>query len=257
MTKDSEVPRPRIGDPGEKEYWEKECPVVEDRTYGDVPTVEEIEQFVIDAGSDNLPTFGGRYEGGCHVQQIPDEIAPCIHAILEAGRKIEAYLEVGVAAAGTTFLFNHFFRPGKIVLVDDGNHWKAGLRNEILKDIPHTFIRGNSHSPEVVGQVAEASPDFDIIIIDAGHEYSAVRADAESYFPMLRAGGFLVLHDSALPEWGVMRVVAELKEDARVALVGEYVTKTSTRACGVALFRRATLQQGGLAAPSHFREGNK
>lgn len=203
-----------------------------------IPSIEEIEQFVIDAGSDNVPTFGGRYEGGCHVQQIPDEIAPCIRAILESGQLIRAYLEAGVAAGGTTFLLNHFFHPKIIVLVDDGAHWKAPLRAEILKDVPHTFIKGNSHAPEIVGQVAEVSPDFDLIIVDAGHAYDAVKVDTEAYLPMLRAGGFLVLHDSALPEWGVGRVVAELKEDARVALVGEYVTKTTTRPCGVALFRR-------------------
>jgi len=207
--------------------------------WNNIPTAEEIEQFVIDAGSDDLPTFGGKYVGGIHVQQIPDEIAPAIHAILKSGHRIDAYLEIGVAAGGTTSLFHHFFRPGEIVLVDDGAHWKAGLREGILKDVPHLFIRGNSHSPEIAGQVAGVSPDYDLIIIDAGHAYDAVRADVSTYLPMLRPGGFLLLHDSALPEWGVGRVVQELKGAGEPAFVGEYVTATAVRPCGVALFRKA------------------
>lgn len=206
--------------------------------WNNIPTVEEIEQFVIDAGSDDIPTFGGKHVGGIHIQQIPDEIAPAILAILESGQRIEAYLEIGVAAGGTTFLFDHFFHPENIVLVDDGKHWKAGLREEILKDIPHAFLRGNSHDPAIVGQVAELSPDYDFIIIDAGHAYDAVKADIANYLPMLRKGGFLVLHDSALPEWGVGRVVQELREEGELNFVAEYVTCAAVRPCGVALFRR-------------------
>jgi len=69
---------------------------------------KNIEQFVLDAGSDDLPTFGGSFEGGIHCQQIPDEIGPCIHAILGSGLDLRSYLEIGVAAGGTTFLFDHF-----------------------------------------------------------------------------------------------------------------------------------------------------
>jgi len=204
-----------------------------------IPTVEEIEQFVVDSGSDDLPTFGGTHVGGIHIQQIPDEIAPAIHAILKSSQCIEAYLEIGVAAGGTTFLFDHFFHPEKIVLVDDGKHWKASFREGVLRDVPHTFLRGNSQDPAVAGQVAEVSQDFDLIIVDAGHAYDAVKADVTTYLPMLRKGGFLVLHDSALPEWGVGRVVQELKDEGELTFVAEYVTRAAVRPCGVALFRKA------------------
>src|SRR3972149_4521353 len=95
-------------------------------------TVEEIEQFVIDAGSDHVPTFGGKYEGGMQIQQIPDEIAPCIMAILKSGEPIKNYLEIGVAAGGMVALINHYFHPGKIVLIDDNAHPKHHIRPYVL-----------------------------------------------------------------------------------------------------------------------------
>lgn len=209
------------------------------RRIGEIPTVKEIVRFVEEAGSDDLPTFGGTHVGGIHIQQVPDEIAPCIRTILESGRRIKSYLEVGVASGGTTFLLNHYFRPETIVLVDDGKHWKAHLREGILADVPHTFLRGHSSAPEMVGAVAEVCPDFDLIMVDAGHSYEAVKADVEAYLPFLRPGGFLVLHDSALPEWGILRLAGELKEDESLSFIAEYVSATHPRPCGVALFRRA------------------
>ncbi len=80
--------------------------------YDPVYSLDLIEQFILDAGSDNLGVFGGIYEGGIHCQQIPDEIAPCILTILESGESIKSYLEIGVAAGGSTFLFNHFISDG-------------------------------------------------------------------------------------------------------------------------------------------------
>ena len=71
-------------------------------------TMQSIIDFILASGSDDLATFGGKHEGGIHCQQIPDELAPCILAILESGETINAYLEIGVAAGGTTFLVNHY-----------------------------------------------------------------------------------------------------------------------------------------------------
>ena len=36
--------------------------------------IKEIE----DMGSDNVTVFGGKFEGGINLQQIPDEIAPAV-----------------------------------------------------------------------------------------------------------------------------------------------------------------------------------
>lgn len=197
-------------------------------------SLEEIEQFIFTAGSDDVPTFGGSYEGGIHCQQIADELAPCIFSILESGLEIKSYLEIGVAAGGTTFVFDHFFHPEKIVLIDDNKHHKAGLRAEVLKDINYKEIIGRSDSEDVVKAVDTM---FDVIVIDGDHSYPGVKLDVIHYLPFLLTGGFLVLHDSALPEWGVMRVVKELKTNEGMEFVGEYISQNH-KPCGVALFRK-------------------
>jgi predicted O-methyltransferase YrrM len=201
--------------------------------------LEGIEQFIIDAGSDDVPTFGGSFEGGIHLQQVPDEIAPCILALMESGEQINSYLEIGVAAGGTTYLFNHFFHPGQIVLIDDNKHHKAGLRADILKGIAYQEIIGRSDDEASIAIAAGLGP-FDVILIDGGHLYPCVKADVTNYLPMLRPGGFLIMHDSAIPPpWGSPQVVTELKGDPCVEFAAEWVSKTHWQPCGVALFRRA------------------
>jgi len=203
-------------------------------------TLEEIEQFVIDAGSDNLGVFGGAYEGGIHVQQIPDEIAPCILAIMESGHKVESYLEIGAASGGTTFIINHFFKPKGIILIDDNKHHKAGLRQTVLDGVNRREFIGSSISEEILDGVAGLNITFDLIFIDGDHHYPGVKMDTIFYLPYLRPSGYLALHDSALPAWGVMRVVRELKKDPQLQFVAEYVSQKHLAPCGLALFRKET-----------------
>lgn len=203
----------------------------------EVPSIEEIERFVEDAGSDDLPTFGGKHVGGIFVQQIPDEIAPCIHAILESGEPVRSYFELGVAAGGMTFLANHYFRPETIVLLDTNEHPRCVNRPHVLSGIRTTEIIGKSGDEHVRNAVVGLGHVFDAMMIDGVHYYENVKRDVELYAPFLRDGGFLILHDSALHQWGVPRVVAELKEDPEFEFVGEWSSQ-KVRPCGVALFQR-------------------
>lgn len=199
--------------------------------------LKEIEDFIIESGSDDLATFGGTHEGGIHCQQIPDEIALCILKIIESDEEILSYLEIGVAAGGTTFLFNHFFHPQRIVLIDDNKHHKAGLRASILKGMKYEEIINRSDSEEAISAAFERAP-YDIILIDGDHHYPGIKLDVITYLPMIVPGGFLILHDSSLPEWGVARVVRELKANPEVEFIGEYISQKHNRPLGVTLFRK-------------------
>ena len=205
-------------------------------------SVQDIEEFVLDAGSDHLGTFGGRYEGGIQLQQISDEIAPCIAHILESGESIKNYLEIGSAAGGTVVLFNHYFHPENIVLVDDKKHPKAHVRPYILRGIPHREIIGHSQAQGTIDAILKMETVFDMILLDGSHTYPGVRADADNYIPMLREKGFLILHDSAMPEWGIVQVVKELKADKRLAFINDWHSKKHDRQCGVALFQKAVVE---------------
>jgi hypothetical protein len=229
--------------------------------------VEEIEQYILDAGSDSLAVFGGTFEGGLHLQQVPDELAPCLMEIMGSGvggwglgeNQIETYLEVGAAAGGTTCLIADIIKPKTIVIVDDNQHPEHTLRELILADVAHYEVIGNSRDPEIVVKALDMGP-YDLMIIDGDHSYAGVKTDIENYLPMLREGGFLFLHDTATRQWGceVPDVVKELKDDDRVELAGEYLSKKYP-VCGIALFRKAVsgvgdqgLSSGVVAGGSGF-----
>jgi predicted O-methyltransferase YrrM len=203
----------------------------------DIPELSEIENFIAESGSDHVPTFGGKFEGGIQCQQIADELAPCIMAILESGEPVKSYLEIGVAAGGTTFIFNHFFKLNTIALIDDNRHPKAHVRPYILRDIIRNEIIGHSHADGTVAALKDIKTDFDIVLIDGDHTYAGVSKDVDIYRRFLREGGFLILHDSALPEWGIQQMVVELKKDKTLDFIGEYITQKHSRPCGVALFK--------------------
>lgn len=206
--------------------------------------INEIQEFILNAGSDNISVFSGRFEGGVSCQQVPDEFAQAIAAMQESVREIDNYLEIGVAAGGTTYHMNYFFSPEKIVLVDDNMHPKAPLRPEILDGLTRRKeIIGKSGSDAVKAEVAALGLKYDLIVIDGDHSYEGVKADVDNYLPYLADGGFLLFHDSALPDWGVMAVVAELKGRDDLEFIGEY--KSTMRApLGIALFRKVAPKAG-------------
>lgn len=206
--------------------------------------LEEIEQWIIDAGSDHVPTFGGTYEGGIQLQQVPDEIAGLLHFLLKSGTAITTYLEIGSAAGGTAYVFDHFFKPKTMVLIDDNQHPKAHVRPYVLRDIPDRIeIIGYSQEQGTVDAVKQLGIVFDFVLIDGGHSYGDVRIDAEIYTDFVKPGGLLVLHDSALSDLGIVEVVEGLKKCSEVEFVTEYVTKKHWRPCGLAVFRKVAAHE--------------
>ena len=202
-------------------------------------TLDEIEQFIFGAGSDNLGTFGGIFGGGIQIQQISDELAPCILAILESGEPVKAYLEIGSAAGGSVFVMDHYFKPGKIVLVDDNQHPKAHIRPYILRNILHDEIIGNSHEVSTVAKVYNMGIFFDALMIDGDHMYEGVKADVIKYGEFLRPGGFLIFHDSQIgAPYGCAKVFQELRKDKRWEFIAEYISKKH-KPCGTGFFRKA------------------
>jgi hypothetical protein len=201
-------------------------------------SIEDIENFVIEAGSDHVQTFGGKFEGGSQIQQIADEIAPCIHAILESGHPIKAYLEIGACAGGTVFLMNQFLKPEKIVLIDNNRHPKHHIRPYILTDIEHIEIIGDSHAQGTIDALKLTDIIFDCILVDGDHSYPGCKMDVDIYREFLNDGGFIILHDSQLKECGVKQVVEEMKADEGFEFIGEYLSEKHTHVLGVALFRK-------------------
>jgi len=203
--------------------------------------VEEIEQYILDIGSDNLPTFGGRYEGGVHLQQCPDEIAPCLFELLQFKSEIKNYLEIGSAAGGSCFVFNHFFSLDKIVLIDDNKHWKHTLRADVLKGIDRQELVGRSGDEAIVDAVTKMDIMFDLIVIDSDHDYHNVKVEVALYLSFLRPGGFLFLHDTVYAPGGDGRVMRELASGKEMEFISEYVSQKGPK-CGIGLFRKVVTE---------------
>lgn len=206
-----------------------------------IPTVDEIQQFVISQGTEDFNTFGhmeGQFVGGILCQQVVDEIGPCIHHLLSNNVQINTYLEVGAAAGGTTFLFNHFFHPSTIIIVDNNSHPQCVHRGRILNKIDTIEIIDDSQSENAVQRAKKYAP-YDFVLLDAVHTYIETMMDIVHYSPMLADGGYLFLHDSVWKGGEVERVVREMKAHAGFTFVNEWVSPTNvTNPCGIALFRK-------------------
>lgn len=174
---------------------------------------EQLISEILDFGSDNLPVFGGKYEGGIHLQQNVNEIADLI-MFLDDNKPYKNFLEVGSAAGGNTFILNNYFKFKKVAVIDDNKHEKWSLRNDILKDIKYYEYIGDSQSNEANKWVKDLDLMFDIIFIDADHSYEGVKKDTYNYIEFLNIGGYVIYHDYFSLE-GIMKWVDEMKDSMK------------------------------------------
>ncbi len=70
---------------------------------------------------------------------------------------------------------------------------------------------------------AFAEERFDIVFIDAGHDYDNALADIRAWWPLVRESGYLCGHDYQHKFPGVMRAVAEAFPLLRVAVCPDSV----------------------------------
>lgn len=196
-------------------------------------TTQDIEML----GSDSQLVFGGTFEGGIHLQQVPDEISPCLNDILKSGNNIKNFLEIGSAAGGSSYLFDHVFDLDNIIIIDDNNHSKSKFRPEILKKTKgevSEFI-GDSKHPDAIGFIKKLKLKFDIILIDGDHTYDGVMSDIKNYSKFLSGNGFLILHDIEICQ-GVKVAFDELKK------TGTWVSKKfiseKRLPCGLGLLQK-------------------
>ena len=107
-------------------------------------------------------------------------------------------------------------RFGKLISVDQKR------RSDIL-DVEYPdlkeycqFIKGSSHDPVTLQVVRNSLPEgklFDIALIDGDHTYEGVKADYEDYYPLVKDGGLLILHDICNINCGVPQFWKEIKDE--------------------------------------------
>ena len=197
-------------------------------------TPSEIHQLVLESGSDHLKVFGGKRYGGVNLQQVPDEITPCLYYLYVSGL-VKTYLEVGAASGGLTYIVNKVLQPKAIVLVDNNLHGKSVYRKHILESVKRVEIIGNSQSSGTVKQVQLLHTMFDLVVVDADHRYHGVKQDIENYKSY--CSHFLLLHDTIACK-GVKKAKEEFENDSEFSLAREFISTEHRQPLGIALFRR-------------------
>ena len=84
----------------------------------------------------------------------------------------------------------------------------------------------------IIGDSVASAKEFrdgvmDLILIDGGHDYKQVKADIEAYFPKLKVGGKMAIHDYCSGWKDVMKATDEFEKENRSIAVGRLVPETT------------------------------
>jgi predicted O-methyltransferase YrrM len=126
--------------------------------------------------------------GPASVEETRERIEPLL-VLPHGGNGLELGVEWGVHAD----LLLQVAKPKHLTLVDV---WydpeRYGVVLDRFRGREDVTIR-RQKTQDVVKEFHDGS--FDWIFVDANHEYGAVRADALSYYPKLKWGGYMLMHD--------------------------------------------------------------
>lgn len=124
--------------------------------------------------------------------------------------RAQEVLEIGLGMANTTLTFLLALQEtgGRLTTIEIAPLPEAIARIETIGLQDHwVLVQGASQC--VRGQFP---PDFrvDILFIDGNHSYNQCKLDYKLYAPLVREGGYIILHDSATIA-GVIKLTNELK----------------------------------------------
>jgi len=152
-----------------------------------------------------------------HMLQNPYELCDFIFSLkkyeIDYKYKLNSFLEIGFSAGINNTIMNKFFKFKNISVVDNlsdernGFTFKANMMHKNL-----TMICGDSTSERTI-ELAEKLGPYDLIFIDANHDYDYAKKDFFNYKTFLKDGGVIGFHDVDNPDHpGVLQFWNELKE---------------------------------------------
>jgi predicted O-methyltransferase YrrM len=121
--------------------------------------------------------------------------------------KLQSYLEIGSNCGVSLWMMAPFCnRKAYITAVDlmNGQSGQPELLQKVAAMVDAKIIKGDSR--EVHTQI---DGQFDMILIDGDHTYEGVKADWDNYFPKLKSGGIICLHDTFAKSFGVKQLWEE------------------------------------------------
>jgi predicted O-methyltransferase YrrM len=167
---------------------------------------ENILEYVLNAGSNSVEVFGGRYDGGYELQQCPQEITEFLFKY--QWKEIENFLEIGVAAGGNTRIFCDFLKIENVFTIDLDEHPSIdGESNPKAREKNFSQLRnsgilksfyGDSHSFEADQWLKDTQVSFDMAFIDGDHTELGIYQDTLLVLPYLKDGAYVIYHDTLI-----------------------------------------------------------
>jgi cephalosporin hydroxylase len=137
--------------------------------------------------------------------QRPVEIAGFLSRMIALRPRV--VVEIGTASGGTLFLLARAAAPDALLVSLDlpggsfgGGYqaWRKPLYRSFARDDQRiVLLRGDSHDPALAARLRKllAGRPVDVLFIDGDHRYEGVKADFETYSPLVRPGGLVAFHD--------------------------------------------------------------
>jgi len=157
-------------------------------------SIEDIKKEILELGSDNLGRFGGKFEGGIHLQKDALEYAQLVDYLSSLPKPPRSYLEVGAAAGGGCYVLYKYLQFDRILIMEDDAHQKAHMREKILEDVPREEYIGDAHSVDALLYVGGV-PKFDLMLFDADPSFQGTLSWFDDYTQFLSDDGIIVLHN--------------------------------------------------------------
>jgi len=210
--------------------------------FGGLKTKKEKKDLTEFFRHETTAEYGGyqMFDGTrTHLMHNPEELSDFIYFLKsyekKKRKKIRNFLEIGFNSGKVNTVLNKFFNFEQIVAVDNftadisSTDLMANLRRKNL-----TLICGNSDKKETLRIIKKFQP-FDLIFVDANHEYVGIKKDLSNYCTMLSDHGILVVHDIHSLEYpGVNKAWNEFKLQNNF-MFKEIVNKKYYFVCGVGL----------------------
>ena len=174
-----------------------------------------------------------------HLMHNPNELSDLIFFLKEyekiKRKKISNFLEIGFNSGILNTILNKFFKFEQIVAIDtftseiSSTDLLANLKRKNL-----VLVCGSSNKKENLQTIKKFQP-YDLIFVDASHEYNDVKKDLNNYCKMLSDDGILVAHDIHSLEFsGVNKAWSEFKRQNNFSYK-EFVNRKYFYVCGVGL----------------------
>jgi len=210
--------------------------------FGGLKTKKEKKDLTEFFRHETTAEYGGyqMFDGTrTHLMHNPEELSDFIYFLKsyekKKRKKIRNFLEIGFNSGKVNTVLNKFFNFEQIVAVDNftadisSTDLMANLRRKNL-----TLICGNSDKKETLRIIKKFQP-FDLIFVDANHEYVGTKKDLSNYCTMLSDHGILTAHDIHSLEYpGVNKAWNEFKLQNNF-MFKEIVNKKYYFVCGVGL----------------------